>query len=95
MTINPPRKPNTVEWSSDGFITNSIPQEVSDRYVSDCLKIDPILADWNSIAEWNQLDPLLITVPTLLINGEHDPYAPADKCASFLVRYAVQIRLGL
>ena len=83
LTINPPRKPNTVEWSSDGFITNSIPQKVIERYVSDCLKIDPILADWNCIAEWNQLDPKLITVPTLLINGEHDPYAPADKCASF------------
>jgi len=83
LAINPLRKPNTVEWSSDGFIANSIPQEVIDRYVSACLKIDPILADWNNIAEWNQLDPQAITIPTLLINGEHDPYAPAGKSASF------------
>jgi pimeloyl-ACP methyl ester carboxylesterase len=82
-TINPPRKPNTVEWSSDGFITNSIPQEVIDGYVSACLSLDPILVDWNNIAQWNQLDPQAITVPTLLINGEHDPYAPAEKSASF------------
>ena len=82
-TINPPRKPNTVEWSSDGFIKNSIPQEVIDGYVSACLSLDPILVDWNNIAQWNQLDPQAITVPTLLINGEHDPYAPAEKSASF------------
>ncbi len=81
--INPPRKPNTVEWSSDGFITSSITQEVIDGYVSACLSLDPTLADWNNIAQWNQLDPLAITAPTLLINGEHDPYAPADKLASF------------
>ena len=81
--INPPRKPNTVEWSSDGFITSSITQEVIDGYVSACLSLDSTLADWNNIAQWNQLDPLAITAPTLLINGEHDPYAPADKLASF------------
>jgi len=81
--INPPRKPNTVEWSSDGFITSFITQEVIDGYVSACLSLDSTLADWNNIAQWNQLDPLAITAPTLLINGEHDPYAPADKLASF------------
>jgi pimeloyl-ACP methyl ester carboxylesterase len=81
--INPPRKPNTVEWSSDGFITSSITQEVIDGFVSACLSLDSTLADWNNIAQWNQLDPLAITAPTLLINGEHDPYAPADKLASF------------
>ena len=43
----------------------------------------PILVDWNHIVEWNQLDPKEITVLTLLINGEHDPYAPVEKSASF------------
>ena len=81
--ITPPRKPNTVEWSSEGFIMHSITQEVIDGYVSSCLKLDPILADWNNIDQWHQLDPQAITVPTLLINGEHDPYAPADKNSSF------------
>lgn len=79
----PPRKPNTIEWSSDGFIAESVSREVIDLYVSACLRMDPILADWNRVDQWDQLKPEAINVPTLLISGEHDPYAPADKHTSF------------
>ena len=82
-TSKPPRKPNTVEWSSDGFIAESVSPKVIDLYVSACLKMDSVLVDWNRVGQWSQLQPQAIEVPTLLISGEHDPYAPAEKHATF------------
>ena len=79
----PPRKHNTVEWSSDGFIAESVSPKFIDLYVSACLKMDPVLVDWNRVGQWSQLQPQAIEVPTLLISGEHDPYAPAEKHATF------------
>jgi len=79
----PPRKPNTVEWSADGFMTDHTAKTTIDAYVAACLKYDPILVDWRDIGDWNQLDPLKLTVPTLLINGVYDPYAPADQLSAF------------
>jgi len=56
-TSKPPRKPNTVEWSSDGFIAESVSPKVIDLYVSACLKMDPVLVDWNRVGQWSQLQP--------------------------------------
>lgn len=84
--VDPPRKSNSVEWSSDGFMTGQTPKAVIDAYVSACLKHDPVLVDWKRIDQWQQLDPKKINTPTLLINGVHDPYAPVDQLAPFFSR---------
>ena len=62
---------------------NSTEQKVIDAYVSSTLNLDPILVDWNKLSEWTQLEPQKITVPTLLINGVHDPVAPIESLALF------------
>ena len=79
----PVRRPNSVEWSSSDFIKDSVEKEVVDAYVSSTLELDPILADWNKLSQWTQIKPEKITVPTLVINGAHDPVSPADKLAVF------------
>lgn len=77
------RKPNSVEWASSDFIINSAEKEVIDAYILSALKLDPTLADWHKLSQWTQLKPGRITVPTLLINGVHDPVSPVDKLAVF------------
>ena len=79
----PIQEPNSVEWASSDFMENSTEQKVIDAYVSSTLNLDPILADWNNLSEWTQLEPQKITVPTLLINGVHDPVAPIASLALF------------
>lgn len=81
--VKPLRKPNSVEWSSDGFISESTTQAVIDAYVAACLKADPVLVDWDQTHQWRQLDPAKISTPTLLINGIHDPYAPVETLSPF------------
>ena len=77
------RKPNSVEWSSDGFILESTTQAVIDAYVVACLKADPVLVDWDQIQQWRQLDPAKVSTSTLLINGIHDPHAPVETLSPF------------
>ena len=79
----PIQEPNSVEWASSDFMENSTEQKVIDAYVSSTLNLDPILVDWNNLSEWTQLEPQKITVPTLLINGVHDPVAPIASLALF------------
>ncbi len=79
----PIQEPNSVEWASSDFMENSTEQKVIDAYVSSTLNLDPILVDWNNLSEWTQLEPQKITVPTLLINGVHDPVAPIESLALF------------
>lgn len=79
----PVHEPNSVEWASSDFMENSTQQKVIDAYVSSTLNLDPILADWNNLSEWTQLEPQKITVPTLLINGVHDSVAPIESLAPF------------
>ena len=45
-------------------------------------------ADWRRLEEYNALDPALVRVPTLLIQGELDPLADTDAHARFFSRLA-------
>ena len=47
------------------------------------LAADPIRVDWYRSHEWNVLDPVEVTVPTLLIHGEFDPYTPIERQMMF------------
>jgi len=91
LQISPEEEPNaplaeanTAEnAASDFLLPGSISQVAIDAYVEQSLKADPVRTDWRRDHEWNELDPALVTVPTLLIQGEHDPYALTENQASF------------
>jgi pimeloyl-ACP methyl ester carboxylesterase len=83
----PPRNPNTAEAAaSDFIIPGSISQRAIDEYVWHALESDPVRVDWRALAEWNELNPADVLAPTLLIQGEQDPFAPTDRQAAFFSR---------
>lgn len=89
----PPRVPTTAEAAaSDFLIEGSISQAAIDAYVKAALKSDPIRADWRKLEEWMELDPGLVTVPTLLLQGEFDPFAKTESQEKLFTRLATTDR---
>jgi pimeloyl-ACP methyl ester carboxylesterase len=81
-----PHTRNTAEAAASDFISPEvITKRVVDAYVAAALKADPIYAEWRSVEEFNALDPEAVHVPTLLIQGQHDPIAPSPAQARFFV----------
>ncbi len=73
----PTRTINTAEAAaSDFLIPGSISQNAIDAYVELALKYDPVRVDMNNMDEFNALDPSKVNVPTLILQGEHDPIGP-------------------
>ncbi len=73
----PAREPNTASNAASDFITpGTISQAAIDEYVRHSLTADPVRVDWNQLQQWGELDPTKVTVPVLLLQGEHDPLAP-------------------
>ncbi len=71
--------PTTAEAAASDFIVpGSISPAAVAAYVEASLEADPIRTDWTRGHEWNELDPALVAVPTLILQGEHDPLAPSD-----------------
>ncbi|MCA9651008.1 MAG: alpha/beta fold hydrolase [Myxococcales bacterium] len=85
----PPRKATTAEAAAEDFIIpGSISQAGIDAFVEAALASDPVRTDWTGTEQWNALDPAAVTVPTLLLQGERDPYAPIDDQAKLFTRLA-------
>lgn len=83
----PLRRINTAENAASDFIVpGSISQVAIDAYVEQALAADPIRVDWRRSHEWYELDPQQVTVPVLLIQGEHDPLARTENQAAFFTR---------
>ena len=83
----PPRIPTTAAAAaSDFLIPGTISERAIDEYVRHSLEADPVRVDWRDQAAWSELDPSMVLVPTLLIQGEKDPYAPTDRQAAFFSR---------
>jgi pimeloyl-ACP methyl ester carboxylesterase len=89
-TPEPGRAANTREAAASDFISPQVtPKKMVDAYVAAALAADPVRVDWrNQQAEFQALDPSKVTVPTLLIQGERDPLAPADAQARLFVGLA-------
>jgi pimeloyl-ACP methyl ester carboxylesterase len=86
----PPRTPTTAAAAaSDFLIPGSISQRAIDEYVRHALEADPVRVDWRCLAEWNELNPAEVLVPTLLIQGEKDPFAPSARQAAFFSKLGV------
>lgn len=85
--LEPERLTNTAEAAASDFITpGSISQKAIDAYVAMALEADPVKTDLRGFSDYNELDPAKITMPTLVIAGEHDPLAPAEKQAKLFTR---------
>jgi pimeloyl-ACP methyl ester carboxylesterase len=73
----PPRAANTATNAASDFIApNMISRRAIDAYVAAALRADPVRVDWRALHEWNELSPSKVTIPTLLLHGILDPYAP-------------------
>jgi len=84
---HPPRTPTTAEAAASDFITEgSISQTAIDTYVRAALEADPVRVDWNRGHEWNALEPGLVVVPTLLLQGEFDPLATTERQLSLFTQ---------
>ncbi len=73
----PPREANTAKNAASDFIAPHVisPKAIA-AYVAVALKADPVRVDWRALQEWNALSMPKLTLPTLLMHGELDPYAP-------------------
>jgi alpha-beta hydrolase superfamily lysophospholipase len=81
IAVNPPNASgeapalaNTAQAAAADFITpDSISQQAIDAFVASALKYDPIRVDWRALPVWLVLNASKVTVPTLLMDAEHDP----------------------
>jgi pimeloyl-ACP methyl ester carboxylesterase len=81
---DPPQVPTTAEAAaSDFIIPGTISERAIEEYVRHALEADPVRVDWRALDEWNELDPAEVRVPTLLLQGEKDPFAPTARQAAF------------
>jgi len=89
----PDRTPTTAAAAASDFIVEgSISQAAIDAYVAAALAADPVRTDWKGLHQWNELDASLITVPTLLLQGVHDPIAPTNRQATLFVNLGTDDR---
>jgi pimeloyl-ACP methyl ester carboxylesterase len=85
--IEPEELTNTAEAAASDFITpGSISEKAIERYVEMALDADPVKTDLRAMDQYNELDASTITVPTLIIVGEHDPIAPGEYQAKLYTR---------
>ena len=83
----PPRMRTTAAAAaSDFLIPGAISQRAIDAYVAASLAADPVRSDWRSLHQWNALAPEGLTLPTLLLHGEKDPYTPIPAQARTFTR---------
>jgi pimeloyl-ACP methyl ester carboxylesterase len=85
--VQAPRAATTAEAAAEDFI---VPEAVTPAtvkaFVAQALESDPIRVDWRERQQWSELDAARIKIPTLLMHGEHDPYAPELRQAEFFAR---------
>lgn len=80
------RERNTAAAAASDFIVpGSISDRAIDAYVAAALSADPVRVDVRRNDQYNALDEAAITIPTLVIHGEHDPLTPMDRQARLFV----------
>ena len=76
-TSNEERIKNTFNAAIEDFtIEGSIPPEPATKFAEAALQSDPYKAKWTYLSQFNNVDPARISVPTLVVAGDQDPYAP-------------------
>jgi len=85
--IEPKRETNTAAAAASDFIVpGSISERAVDAYVKQSLAADPVKTDLRGYADYNALDPALLTMPTLVIHGMYDPLARTENLARLYTR---------
>lgn len=85
----PARAANTAQAAASDFITpGAISRTAIDAYVKAALAADPVRVDLAGMHEYNELDPAKVRVPTLLLQGEFDPYAKSESHAKLFTQLA-------
>lgn len=85
----PARTATTAEAAASDFIVEgAISQNAIDVYVREALRADPVRVDWNQLQQWNALQASAVSVPTLLLEAEHDPIADTASHADAFVELA-------
>ena len=75
----PPRARTTAEAAGEDFTSPAVtPAGVKEAYVRTATTMDSIRVDWRLETQLAALDPAKVRVPTLLLDGERDPYANAS-----------------
>lgn len=83
----PPAIATTAKAAASDFITpGNISERAIEAFVEQALAADPVRADWHGSDQWNALDPDKVTVPTLVLHGAKDPYAPIANQAKLFSR---------
>ncbi len=86
----PDRNKTTAKAAAEDFIVKgAISQAGIDAFVAAAVSSDPVRADWSGTEQWGALKPEAVSVPTLVIHGERDPYAPKAKQAALFVRLGI------
>jgi len=68
---------NTFNSAIEDFtVEGSIPPEPAILFAEAALLADPFKAEWKFLSQFNTLDPARVNVPTLVVAGDQDPYAP-------------------
>ena len=81
-STKPARAKTTAKAAAEDFIRpDVITQPAIEAFVEAALRHDPVRADWKDMDQWNEMDPARLRVPTLLIHGQFDPYAPGKNQA--------------
>ena len=89
----PPRAATTAEAAAEDFRTEgSIDAAAIEAFVAAALAADPVRADWRARGEFAALKPESLTVPTMVIHGAGDPYAPAEAQAALFTRLGTNER---
>jgi pimeloyl-ACP methyl ester carboxylesterase len=85
--VQPARRATTAEAAAEDFIAKgaSSPAMIA-AFVETALASDPVRNDWRDLDQFAELDGSQLRVPTLLLQGEQDPYAPVAKQAEFFAR---------
>jgi pimeloyl-ACP methyl ester carboxylesterase len=68
---------NTFDMAIEDFtIQGTIAPEPACHFAETALLSDPIKVAWKHLYQFNNCDPARINVPTLVVGGDQDPYAP-------------------
>ncbi|KAG7360451.1 serine aminopeptidase, S33 [Nitzschia inconspicua] len=68
---------NTFDAAVEDFtIEGTIPPKAATNFAEAALLSDPIKAQWKHLYQFNNCDPGMVHVPTLVVVGDQDPYAP-------------------
>jgi pimeloyl-ACP methyl ester carboxylesterase len=74
---NASRIPNSYNDAIEDFtVQGTIPPEPARLFAEAALVSDPVKAVWKHLYQFNNCDPARVHVPTLVIAGDQDPYAP-------------------